>query len=290
MGTLIALIAVSGFTGEPKRASALTDKDTIILADFDNSTGSPVFDAALKEAVTADIDQSPFLNVLPAQKVREQLRFMGQPPDTPLKEDVARQVCQRAGSKAMLMGSISSLGSHYPMALRAENCNNGDLLAIVQGEAENREQVVRVLNKMASTVRGKLGESLASIQKYDAPISQVSTPSLEALQAYSLGISTQQTEGEEAAIPFFRRAIELDPTFAMAYNRLGAIYGALYQPTLAAENFTKAFQFRDHTTEREKLNIEGIYYMEYLGTSRKRPKPIRFIARFIHDRESPTAT
>ena len=124
----------------------------------------------------------------------------------------------------MVMGSISSLGSHYPMALRAENCNNGDLLAIVQEEAENREQVVKKLNKMAAGLRGKLGESLASIQKYDAPISQVSTPSLEALQAYSLGVSTAQTEGAEAAIPFYRRAIELDPTFAMAYNRLGAIY------------------------------------------------------------------
>jgi DNA-binding winged helix-turn-helix (wHTH) protein/tetratricopeptide (TPR) repeat protein len=265
---LVAVAAIA-YYWQIRRASPLTEKDTIVLADFDNSTGTPVFDVALKQALTADLEQSPFLNVLPAGRVRQQLRFMGQAPDTPLKEDVARQVCQRTGSTAMLMGSISSLGSHYPMALRAENCDTGDLLAIVQGEAENREQVVRVLNKMASSMRGKLGESLASIQKYDAPISQVSTPSLEALQAYSLGISTQQSQGEEAAIPLYRRAVELDTNFAMAYSRLGVAYLDLYQPTLAAEYFEKAFQLRDHTTEKEKLTIEGIYYMEYVGDLQK---------------------
>ena len=267
----LGLIAVGGiaYYWRVRRASPLTEKDTIVLADFDNSTGSPVFDVALKQALTADLEQSPFLNVLPAGRVRQQLRFMGQAPDAPLREDAARQVCQRSGSTAMLMGSISSLGSHYPMALRAENCNTGDLLGVVQGEAESREQVIRVLNKMAASMRGKLGESLASVQKYDAPVSQVSTPSLEALQAYSLGVSTQQTQGEEAAIPFYRRAVELDTTFAMAYNRLGVIYLDLYQPTLAAEYFEKAFQLRDHTTEKEKLTIEGIYYMEYVGDLQK---------------------
>ncbi len=285
-GVALSLVAIAAiaYYWRVRRASTLTEKDTIVLADFDNSTGSPVFDAALKQALTADLEQSPFLNVLPARRVREQLRFMGQAPDTPMKEDVARQVCQRSGSTAMVMGSISSLGSHYPMALRAENCNTGDLLAIVQGEAENRDQVVRALNKMASSMRGKLGESLASVQKYDAPVSQVSTPSLEALQAYSLGISTQQTRGQEAAIPFYRRAIELDPAFAMAYSRLGAIYGDLYQPTLAAEYFAKAFQFRDHTTEKEKLNIEGIYYMEGIGNLQKATETYRLYSE-IYPRE-----
>jgi eukaryotic-like serine/threonine-protein kinase len=265
----LALLAGGGVYWRMKHASSLSEVDTIVIADFDNSTGLSVFDNALRQALTADLEDSPFLNVLASGKVREQLRFMGQPPNAPLKEDVARQICQRTGSKAMVMGSISSLGSHYPMTLRAENCNTGDLLAIVQAEAENREQVVKKLNTMASAMRGKLGESLASIEKYDAPASQVSTPSLEALQVYSLGVSTQQTEGDEAAIPFYRRAIELDPDFAMAYNRLGAIYGNLYQPTLAAENLTKAFEFRDHTTEREKLNITGMYYMFAIGDLRK---------------------
>ena len=191
---LLALLVV-GVYWRTQRVSALTDKDTIILADFDNSTGSPVFDAALKEAVTADIDQSPFLNVLPAQKVREELRFMNQPPDTPLKEDVARQICRRAGSKAMLMGSIASMGSHYLIGLRAENCNTGDLLATIQTEAENREQVVKVLNKAASAMRGKLGESLASVQKYDTPVEKATTPSIEALQAYGMGRRMQDTVG-----------------------------------------------------------------------------------------------
>jgi eukaryotic-like serine/threonine-protein kinase len=264
-----AVVVAAGVYWRTRQASTLSDVDTIVIADFENSTGLSVFDNALRQALTADLEESPFLNVLASEKVREQLRFMGQPANAPLKEDVTRQICQRSGSKAMVMGSISSLGSHYPMALRAENCNNGDLLAIVQGEAENREQVVKVLNKMASGMRGKLGESLASVEKYDAPISQVSTPSLEALQAYSLGVSTQQTEGEEAAIPFYRRAIELDPDFAMAYQRLAVIYGDLYQPTLANANLTKAFEFRDHTTERENLSITGMYYLLAVGDLQK---------------------
>ncbi len=266
-GAALALIALVAFGTywRTQRASALTDKDTIILADFDNTTGSPVFDAALREALTAELEQSPYLNVLPPQKVREQLRFMGQPVDTALKEDVARQICQRTGSKAMLMGSISSLGSHYPMALRAENCNNGDVLAIVQEEAENREQVVKKLNKMGTAMRAKLGESLASIQKYDTPIEQATTASLEALQAYSSALKTQETEGESAAIPFYKHAIELDSNFAMAYDRLGAAYGALNQPSLMAENLTKAFELRERTTEKEKQRISASYYLLVTG-------------------------
>ena len=215
--------------------------------------------------MTADIDQSPFLNVLSAQKVREQLRFMGQPPDTPLKEDVARQICQRAGSKAMLMGSIAGMGSHYVIGLRAENCNTGDLLATIQTEAENREQVVKVLNKAASAMRGKLGESLASVQKYDTPIEQATTPSIEALQAYGMGRRMQDTVGDQAAIPFYKRAIELDPNFAMAYARLSVAYSNLLQQNLSTANITKAFELRERTSEKEKLYISGHYYREVTG-------------------------
>ena len=279
--TAVGLVAlfVSAVYWRTQRASALTDKDTIILADFDNSTGSPVFDVALKEALTADIDQSPFLNVLPGQKVREQLRFMGQPPDTPLKEDVARQICQRAGSKAMLMGSIAGLGSHYLIGLRAENCNTGDLLATIQAEAENREQVVKVLNKAASTMRGKLGESLASVQKYDTPVEQATTPSIDALQAYGMGRRMQDTVGDQAAIPFYKRAIELDPNFAMAYAHLSVAYDNLLQPSLSAANMTKAFELRDRTSPKEKLYISGHYYREVTGDL---PKAIEAFTIFAH--------
>ena len=281
---LLALVAV-GVYWRTQRASALTDKDTIILADFDNSTGSSVFDAALKEAVIADIDQSPFLNVLPAQKVREQLRFMCQPPDTPLKEDVARQVCRRAGSKAMLMGSIAGLGSHYVIGLRAENCNTGDLLATIQTEAENREQVVKVLNKAASAMRGKLGESLASVQKYDTPVEKATTPSIEALQAYGMGRRMQDTVGDQAAIPFYKRAIELDPNFAMAYAHLSVAYSNLLQPSLSAANMSKAFELRDRTSEKEKLYITSHYYREVTGDLPKAIEALTIFAR-IYPRES----
>jgi tetratricopeptide (TPR) repeat protein len=263
---LAVLVLVGGLLyWRSQNASALTERDTIVLADFDNSTGAAVFDVALKQALTVDLEQSPFLNVLPAQKVREQIGFMGLPAGTALKEDVARQVCQRTGSKAMLMGSIAGLGSVYLIGLRAENCATGDVLAAVTAQAENREQVIKELSKAASSMRNKLGESLPSIQKYDTPIEQARTVSLEALQAYSFGIKTQETEGEAAAVPFFKHATELDPNFAMAYDRLGTAYVALNQPSLMAENLTKAFELRDRTNEKEKLRISGTYHLYVTG-------------------------
>jgi len=281
---LIVLAAVA-FYWRTQRETTLTDKDTIVLADFDNSTGLSVFDVALKEAVTADLDQSPFLNVLPAQKVREQLRFMGQAPDAPLKEDSARQVCQRSGSKAMLTGSIAGLGSHFLIGLRAENCNTGDVLATVQAEAESREQVLKVLNKAASTMRRQLGESLASVQKYDTPVEQATTPSIEALQAYGLGRRMQDTVGDKAAIPFYKRAIELDPNFAMAYARLSVAYTNLSEQNLSATNITKAFELRERTTEKEKLYISGHYHRQVTGDLPKAIDAFTILSR-IYPRES----
>ena len=230
------------------------------MADFNNTTGEPVFDAALKQALTVDLEQSPFLNVLSDQKVDDQLRFMGHSPDTRLTEDIARQVCQRTGSKAMLLGSISSLGSHYAIGLKAINCRTGDSLGNEQAEAASREQVLSALGNAATQLRGKLGESLTSLQKYDTPVEQATTPSLEALQAYSLGLKMQNTQGDAAAVPFFKRAIDLDPNFAMAYARLGVAYFNLNQPTLAAENTAKAYELRDHTSAKEKLYITCHYH------------------------------
>ena len=234
-------------------------KDTIVLADFNNTTGEPVFDAALKQALTVDLEQSPFLNVLSEQKVDDQLRFMGHSPDTRLTEDLARQVCQRTGSKAMLLGSISSLGSHYAIGLQAINCRTGDSLGNEQAEADSREQVLSALGKAATQLRGKLGESLASLQKYDTPVEQATTPRWRRCRPIA-SASRCRTPRETPAVPFFKRAIELDPNFAMAYARLGVAYFNLNQPTLAAENTTKAYDLRDRTSAKEKLYITCHYH------------------------------
>ena len=257
---LVIAAAAGVWYWHSRPSPVLTEKDTIVLADFNNTTGEPVFDSALKQALTVDLEQSPFLNVLSDQKVNDQLRFMGHSTDTHLTEDIARQVCQRTGSKAMLLGSISSLGSHYAIGLKAINCRTGDSLGNEQAEASSREQVLSALGKAATQLRAKLGESLASLQKYDTPVEQATTPSLEALQAYSLGLKMQNTQGDAAAIPLFKRAIDLDPNFAMAYARLGVAYFNLNQPTLAAENTSKAYDLREHTSAKEKLYITCHYH------------------------------
>jgi serine/threonine protein kinase len=241
-------------------SAKLTDADSIVLADFTNTTGDSVFDGALKQALTANLEQSPFLNVLSDTKVNEQLRFMGKSTDTRLTEDLTRQVCQRAASKAMLLGSIAAFGSHYSIGLKAVNCASGDSLGDEQAEAESKEQVLKTLGDAAGRLRAKLGESLASVQKYDTPVQQATTSSLEALQAYSLGMKTSSSKGEEPAMPYYKRAIELDPSFAMAYARLGVAYSNLTQSELSSEHLTKAYELRDRVSEKEKLYLEAHYH------------------------------
>ena len=243
----------------------LTEKDTLVLADFSNSTGEPVFDGTLKQALIVQLEQSPFLNVLSDQKVAQQLQYMGHPKDERLTPDLAREVCQRAGSKAMLMGSISNLGSDYVVGLNAINCATGDSLGSAQAEADNREHVLGSVDKAATYIRERLGESLASIRKFDTPVEQATTPSLEALQAYSLALSTWANKGEQAAIPFLKHAIELDPNFAMAYARLGTAYFNLSQAGLAGENTRKAYELRQRVSEREGSYIESHYYTYVTG-------------------------
>ncbi len=258
---VLLLVAIAGaWYWRERQARRLSDKDTIVLADFDNTTGEAVFDAALPQALTVGLEQSPFLNVLSDVKVNEQLRFMGLPTDTHLTDDITRQICQRTGSKAMLLGSISALGSSYVIGVKAINCRTGDSLGSEQAEAGSREQVLGALGKAATKMREKLGESLASVQKYDTPIEQATTPSLEALQAYSLGLKMQDTEGDQPSLSFFQRAIDLDPNFAMAYARLGVAYSNLNEPSLAADNTTKAYQLRGNTSEKEKLYIICHYH------------------------------
>jgi serine/threonine protein kinase/Flp pilus assembly protein TadD len=242
------------------RTQALNERDTIVLADFANTTGDAVFDGTLKQALAAQLGQSPFLNILSDERAREALRFMGRSPDERVTNAIARQICERQGLKAMLTGSISSLGSHYIVLLEAVNARSGDSIAREQVEADSKEQVIASLGRGAARLREKLGESLASIQKFDAPIEQATTSSLEALKAYSLGTEQRSKGNELESIPFFKHAIELDPNFAAAYARLAVEYGNTGQPDLARETAQKAFALRDRTSEREKFYISERYY------------------------------
>jgi eukaryotic-like serine/threonine-protein kinase len=237
----------------------LTEKDTILLADFDNKTGDPVFDDALKQALAVQLGQSPFLNILSDRKVSETMRLMGRQPGDRITRDVAGELCVRTGSKAILLGSISNLGGQYVVGVDAVSCSSGDTLAKEQEEAATKQDVLKALSKAASSLRGKLGESLASIQKFDVPV-EATTTSLEALKAFSMGITTQRTKGDAAAIPFYKRALELDPNFAVAYASLGLAYGNLGQASLSAKNIKKAYVLRDRVSEHEKYRIAALYY------------------------------
>ncbi len=251
------------------RGHKLTEKDTIVLADFSNTTGDTVFDDTLKQALAVDLGQSPFLNILSEDKVRQTLREMTRQPSERLTRDVAREVCQRAGSKAYLAGSIAALGTQYVIGLEAQNCASGDVLAREQVTAEGKEQVLPALGQVAAKLRNEVGESLSSVQKFDVPLEQATTNSLEALKAYTLGQKTALEKGDVEALPFFKRAIELDPSFALGYDALGIHYFNLNQPSLGADYLRKAFDLRDRVTEREKFHITAHYYNFVTGELEK---------------------
>jgi serine/threonine protein kinase/tetratricopeptide (TPR) repeat protein len=259
---VLIAVAVAGTWFYRHRAQALTEKDSVLLADFVNTTGDAVFDGTLKQALAVQLEQSPYLNVLPESRIREALRFMGRPADERVTGDVAREICLRDGIKAMLTGSISSLGSHYVIDLNAINAQTGDSLARAQVEAESKEQVLKSLDQAASNLRGKLGESVASLQKFSAPLERATTSSLEALKEFSLGQAAHQKQDDEAAIPHLKRAVELDPNFAMAYATLGVAYGNLTQQSLASGNLKKAFDLKERASEREKFYISAHHYDE----------------------------
>jgi tetratricopeptide (TPR) repeat protein/class 3 adenylate cyclase len=266
---VVATVAVGGFFFRTTKVNALTEKDTVVLADFDNATKDPVFDDTLKQALAVEIEQSPFLNTLSEQKVRDTLLLMSKPADQPLTRDLARQVCVRAGSKVVLTGSISALGSQYVLALNAVNCASGDPLVREQTRAANIDAVLDVLGKEADTVRAKLGESLSSIRKYDMPLEQATTPSLDALRAYTVARKTQTVRGDAASISFYKRAIDFDANFALAYSGLASAYNNLGQVHFAGENAQKAFDLREHVSERERLRIVAFYHSYVTGdTSR----------------------
>ena len=263
---LVVLIAAGiwWFKGRTK-SPALTERDTVVLADFANSTGDPVFDDTLKTALSVALNQSPFLNVLPENRVAETLKLMSRPRGTPLTPDVASEVCQRAAGKAYIAGSIASLGNEYVLALKAINCQSGEPLAQQQVTATSKEKVLESLSDAASNLRQKLGESLATVQKYDAPLADATTSSLEALKAYTTGRKLRNERGEAGALPYLQRAIELDPNFAMGYEAVGVVYGNLGESSRANEYYTKAFQLREHASEVEKLSLESAYYREVTG-------------------------
>jgi eukaryotic-like serine/threonine-protein kinase len=265
----VAALVAGGLYFRSRHAAPLTEKDTIVLADFANTTGDSVFDDTLKQALAVGLGQSPFLNILSGEKVRQTLREMTRPANERLTRDLAREVCQRAGSKAYLAGSIAALGSQYVIGLEAVNCASGDVLAREQVTAAGKEQVLPALGQAAAKLRNEVGESLSSVQKFGVPLQQATTNSLEALKAYTLGLKTGHEKGDVEALPFSKRAIELDPNFALAYSALGVSYSNLNQPSLAADYLKKAFDLRDRVTEREKFHITALYYDVAMGELEK---------------------
>jgi eukaryotic-like serine/threonine-protein kinase len=262
---LVIGLAVGGWLFFSRKAQALTEKDTIVLSDFDNKTGDAVFDDTLKQGLSVQLEQSPFLNLLSDQRVNETLKLMERPAGDRLSPEVTREVCQRTNSKAMLTGSIAGLGSQYVIGLKAVDCNSGDVLAEAQEQAAGKETVLKALDNAATSLRGKLGESLSTVQKYATPLEEATTSSLEALRAYSLGVKTVYAKGGTAALPFFKRAVELDSNFALAYAWMAQIYNIQNEVGRADENAYKAYELRGRVSERERFFIEGTYYVFATG-------------------------
>ena len=267
---VLALLVVGAFYFRSHRVQALTDKDSIILSDFENKTSDSAFDDALKQGLAVQLEQSPFLDLVSGSRVNETLKLMGRSGGERLTPEVTREVCQRVGGKAMLSGSIAGLGSQYVIGLKAVNCNTGEVLAEVQEQAARKEKVLEALGNAAVSLRGKLGESLSSVQKYATPLEEATTTSLEALQAYSLGHKALgERDDNPAAVTLTSRAIRLDPNFAIAYAQLAINYRNLGENTLAAENTRKAYELRERVSAREKLNIEAFYYQLVTGDLEK---------------------
>jgi serine/threonine protein kinase len=266
---VVVALAVGGWLFFTRKAHALTAKDTIVLADFANTTGDQVFDGTLRQGLSVQLEQSPFLSIISDQQVQQTLQMMDQKPDAKLTPEIARELCQRTGSAAVLNGSIAQIGTEYLLTVKAVNCASGESLASTEAEASDKNRVLDALGKTASEIRNKLGESLSTVQKFDTPLEQATTPSLEALQAYSLGRKASAGADWVGAVPFFQRAIRLDPNFAMAYARLGTVYTNLGEYTLGAENTRKGYELRDRVSEPEKFYIEAHYYQNATGDLEK---------------------
>jgi eukaryotic-like serine/threonine-protein kinase len=265
VAALLVLLIAGGLYFRSRQSAKLTEKDSVLLADFVNTTGDAVFDGTLKQALAVQLEQSPYLNIFPESRIQEALKFMGRPSGERVTQDVAHEICLREGVKAMLIGSISSLGSHYVITLEAVNAQTGDSLDREQIEAESKEQVLKSLDKAASNLREKLGESIGSVQKFTTPLEAATTSSLEALKEFSIGQDAHSKFDDDGAIPHLKRAVELDPTFAMAWAVLGITYNNTGNTKQAFECLQKAFDVKDRASEREKFYISGHYYGTFRG-------------------------
>jgi serine/threonine protein kinase len=258
-------LAIGGWLFFSRKAHALTDKDTIVLADFTNTTGDAVFDGTLRQGLSVQLEQSPFLSIISDQQIQQTLRMMDQQPDAKLTPEIARELCQRTASAAVLDGSIAQIGTQYLLTLKAVNCMSGQSLASTESEASDKNHVLDALGKTAADIRNKLGESLSTVQKFDTPLEQATTPSLEALKAFSSGLKVQLTTGGATAIPFYKRAIEFDPNFALAYAQLGLASSDIGEPSIATGYSRKAYELRDRTSEPEKYFISATFQKEVTG-------------------------
>ena len=260
------ILAVSSFYFSAHRTPKLTDKDTIVLADFTNTTGDPVFDETLRQGLAVQLQQSPFLSLVSDERIRKTLGLMGQRADVRLTPQLAQDLCARTGSAAVLEGSIVSLGNQYVLGLRAKDCRTGDALDVEQAQAARKEDVLNVLSQLAKTFRTRVGESLATVEKHSTPLPEATTPSLDALKAFSGGWNVFSSgTGLPAAVPLFKRAIEIDPQFAMAHAALGIVYGFIGESALSAESNSKAYQLRDRASDAEKFFIAATYDMQVTG-------------------------
>jgi eukaryotic-like serine/threonine-protein kinase len=257
---LFAALVAGALYWRSSKVHALTEKDTIVLADFANTTGDAIFDDTLRQALSAQLAQSPFLNILPDSRVHDTLRLMGRSAEERLTQDTAREICVRSESKALLSGSIAGMGTHYSLSIAAANCLTGDLLAQEQVETSSKEEVLGALGKAATRLRATLGESLSSIRKFDTPVEQATTASLDALKAYSVGKRLQVEAGDAEALPAYKRAIELDPNFALAHADIGLVYGNFGEMRLSNEYLRKAYELRDRVSEAERFRITAFYY------------------------------
>jgi len=293
---LVLAVSAGVFRFFFKRATALTEKDTVVLAEFINSTGDPVFDGTLRQGLSVKLEQSPFLSLISDDRIQQTLRLMGRPPEARLSLEVAREVCTRTGSAAVLEGSIASLGNQYVLGLRAVDCRTGDILDEEQVQAARKEEVLRALDQVAVQFRSRVGESLTSMQKHDVPLAEATTQSLAALKAYSRGWQLASSN-QPAAIPFFSQAVEIDPQFAMAQAALGLMYGHTGESGLAAERTAKAYALRYHASENEKFFISAYYEGRTTGNQEKAeqicqawsrayprdPTPHEFLSGFIYN-------
>jgi eukaryotic-like serine/threonine-protein kinase len=265
---VVAALALTGYFYF-HRAPRLTNKDTIVLADFANSTGDPVFDETLRQGLAVQLGQSPFLSLISDERIQQMLKLMAKPAGTRLTPEVSREICERTASAAVLDGSIASLGSQYVLTLRAKDCRSGDVLDEQQVQAARKEDVLNALSQIASRFRTRVGESLSTVKSHDTPLAEATTPSLEALKAYSAGWQASFSSGSAAAVPFLKRAIEIDPNFASAYAALGRMYGDIAESALSAKNIGKAYQLRERASDQEKFFISLNYDLQVTGNLEK---------------------